>query len=117
MIPTCVERPDLRLAWDRSAVRFGLSGFADVTSHEQTTKGVALEVGNGPWPETADSNVLHIGRCGGGCELPAGEDDWNVAPPPAVVKHFLLAVDNCPRTGRDSGGQGRKPRTARAERN
>ena len=29
----------------------------------------------------------------------------------------MLAVDSCPRTGRDSRGQGREPGTARAERN
>jgi hypothetical protein len=65
---TCGARSDLRLAWDRSAVRFGYRfrgrGVARTDNQE-----VVCEVGNEPWPEAADSNMLHIGRCGEGCEL------------------------------------------------
>jgi hypothetical protein len=49
--------------------------------------------------------------------MAASEDDPTVAPTPTVVKHFLAAVDSCPRTARGSRGQGRQPRAARAKRN
>jgi hypothetical protein len=52
-----------------------------------------------------------------GLRTATGEDNQTVAPPPTVVKHFSVAVDSCPRTGRGSRGQGRQPRAARAERN
>ncbi len=37
MIWKCGARSDLRLAWDRSSVRFG-HRFADVRSHEQNNQ-------------------------------------------------------------------------------
>jgi hypothetical protein len=48
----------------------------------------------------------------------ASEDDQTVAPSLEVVKHFCVAaVDSCQKEARDSRGQGRQPREARAERN
>jgi hypothetical protein len=53
-----------------------------------------------------------------GLRLAAGEDDQTVAPSLNIVKHVCVAaVDSCRKTDRDSRGQSRQPRVARAERN
>jgi hypothetical protein len=62
-----------------------------------------LPLCKGAWPETADSKVLNIGRCGGGCELQPAK--MTVAPPPTVVKHSVLAVASFFREGPASGTQ------------
>jgi hypothetical protein len=53
-----------------------------------------------------------------GAASAASEDDQTVAPSLNVVKHVCVAaVDSCQKPDRDSRGQGRQPRAARAERN
>ena len=53
-----------------------------------------------------------------GAARAAGEDDQTVAPSFNVVKHVcVVALDSCQKTDRDSRGQGRQPRAARADRN
>ena len=53
-----------------------------------------------------------------GLRVAAGEDDQTVAPSLNIVKHVCVAaVDSCRKTARDSRGQSRQPRVARAERN
>ena len=37
------------------------------------------------WPTI---RVLHIGRCGGGCDAQPAKDDFTIAPPMPVVKRF-----------------------------
>ena len=83
-----VARPDLAPGLRPKRSPVSIVGFADVTSHEQTTRKWFEKLRNEPWPETADSNVLDTGRCRRGLRSAASEDDQKVAPPLVDVKHF-----------------------------
>lgn len=57
-----------------------------------------MRSGNEPGSETADPNVLHIGRCGRGLPTTAGEDNPTVTLPPTIVKHFRCGPSIVART-------------------
>ena len=44
------------------------------------------------WPTI---RVLHIRRCGGGCDAQPGRGDFTIAPPMRVVKRFARFVNRC----------------------